>query len=366
MSIPNARILIVEDEAIPAEDLRLTLEECGYQVVGKASTGNEAIRLYEDHQPHLVLMDIYLKGDLDGVETIAWLSQRYGDVPVLYLTSYSDQIIRDRAKATNPLGYILKPFDDRTLPLSIEMALNRAESDRMRYESEQWLNTTLRSIGDGVIATDTSGKVKLLNPEAELLTGWTEQDAVGLPLTDVLPVAELKDRDLIEDFRTRSGNLRDQTQKIADTILVNRNGDRLPIDVTISPIVMRGMKCAGAVLAFRDISQRKQFEARLEHIANHDVLTGLPNRLLFSARLQYTLDQMDRLQKKFAVLYIDLDRFKPVNDTHGHECGDHILRSIGRRMKALLRKTDTVARLGGDEFVILLPYISQPLSLIHI
>ena len=188
-AMTSAQILVVEDQSIAALDVKKRLESSGYTVVALASSGEEAIRKATELRPDLVLMDIRLRGEMDGVEA----AERIGthlDIPVVYLTAYADEATLQRAKVTEPFGYLLKPFEERTLHSTVEMALYRHKMERRVKESERWLATTLKSIGDAVIATDPQGCVRSMNPIAEALTGWKLEDALGMDLPDIFQVKE--------------------------------------------------------------------------------------------------------------------------------------------------------------------------------
>ncbi len=178
----KASILIVEDEAIIADDLANKLRDRDYEVVGITARGEEAVALAQSRRPDLVLMDIQLAGAMDGVAAAEVIRQQC-DLPVVYLTAHSDRITLQRAKLTEPFGYILKPFEERELEAHIEMALYKHQTDRKLREQREWLRITLTSIGDAVIATDTAGRITFLNPVAESVTGWKERDALGRPIT---------------------------------------------------------------------------------------------------------------------------------------------------------------------------------------
>ncbi len=182
-----SRILVVEDDAIIAKDLESTLQRLGHSVVGIVASGCDAIRAVDEASPELVLMDIRLEGAIDGVEAAKRIGEQ-ADVAVIYLTAHSDEATLDRAKATAPHGYLLKPFDERDLRTAIHMGLYKSMLDRRLAEREAWFSATLRSIGDGVVATDASDAVQFMNPMAERLTGWSLDEARGRPLLDVLRI----------------------------------------------------------------------------------------------------------------------------------------------------------------------------------
>ena len=181
----QANIVIVEDEAIVAMDIKRCLKQLGYQVAGVAANSEDAVQQIVDNRPDLVLMDIRLKGDIDGIET-AWRIRQRVNVPIVYLTAHSDPETLERAKFTEPYGYILKPYEDRDLHTTIEMAIHRFHKVTEIVDNERSLQMILRSIGDAVIATDSYGYVTYMNAVAEVVTGLRRSDAVGRKMCDML------------------------------------------------------------------------------------------------------------------------------------------------------------------------------------
>ena len=182
MTTPS--ILIVEDEQIVAAGLKKRLQEFGYAVPAMATSGPEAIELAGRIQPDLVLMDIRLEGQMDGIEAAGQIRSRFR-LPIVYLTAYSNPEVLNRAKITEPFGYILKPYQERELHVVIETALYKHRMERKLQERERWFVATLTSIGDGVVATDENGCITFMNPMAEILTGWAAGDALGLTVERV-------------------------------------------------------------------------------------------------------------------------------------------------------------------------------------
>ena len=193
----GTRILVAEDESLIAEALRNTLEKMGLIVTGVVASGEDAIARAEETSPDLVLMDIRLRGNLDGIEAAGTIHDRF-DIPVIYLTAHSDDATVNRAKRTGPFGYLLKPFSGRELRVTVEMALQKHAMELRLRESEERYATTLTSIGDGVIATDTEGRVTFMNPVAEALTRWRREDALGLPLEKIFKIVDAVTRAIPE------------------------------------------------------------------------------------------------------------------------------------------------------------------------
>lgn len=258
----KAQILIVEDESIVAKDIQNTLKILGYAVSAVASSGEEAVKKAAETHPDLVLMDIVLGGDMDGVEAAAQIRARF-DIPVVYLTAYADDETLQRAKITEPYGYILKPFQERELHTAIEMGLFKHKMERKLKESEQWLATTLKSIGDAVMATDSHGCVTLMNPVAEALTGWKQEDAAGNPLKEVFNIVNEETGREVEDPATKVLREGVVVGLANHTVLIAKDGTKRPIDDSGAPIRDDKGNITGVVLVFRDITERRQAEKAL-------------------------------------------------------------------------------------------------------
>ncbi|MDL1985283.1 MAG: PAS domain S-box protein, partial [Deltaproteobacteria bacterium] len=252
----NSRILIVEDEGIIAKDIQSTLNRLGYSVIGIASSGEEAIKKAMEIHPDIVLMDIVLEGAMDGVEAAEYIHDHF-DIPVVYLTAYSDDTTLQRAKITEPFGYILKPFHEKELYTTIEMALYKHTMQRKLKESEQWLATTLKSIGDAVIATDTGKLITFMNPVAEALTGWKQEEAIGKPLKNVFKVINGKTGKQADDPVAKVLREGVIVGLANHTVLIAKDGTKRSVDDSGAPIIDDKGKIIGVVLVFRDITERK-------------------------------------------------------------------------------------------------------------
>jgi len=259
----DARILVVEDEKIVAKDLKQRLERLGYAVPAVAATGRDAVEKALDGNVDLVLMDIMLKGDMDGIQAAEQIRRRAG-LPVVYLTAYSDRETLSRAKVTEAFGYILKPFEERELETNIEVALYKHAMERRIREREQWLSTTLRSIGDAVISTDSRGRVAFMNPVAEELTGRTQQEAEGQALNQVFRLVDERTLEPVDGYAAQileHGGVRQL--RAGDVLLVAKDGHRLPIDDSAAPIADEEGGVQGVVVVFRDVTERRTAEVRL-------------------------------------------------------------------------------------------------------
>lgn len=258
----DPKILIVEDEVIVAENIRRNLEKLGYSVPAMAFSGEESVEKVQEFNPDLVLMDIVLKGKMDGIEAAEEIRSRF-NIPVVYLTAYSDDKTLLRAKISEPFGYILKPFNERELRTTIQIALHKHELETELKESRQWLLTTLKSIGDAVIATDSEGNIRFMNPVAEGLTKWEEKDALGKPFTDIFNIVSEKKRERVEDPVTtifREGGV---VELANETVLIAKDGSERFITDNGARIKDDRGGTMGAVIVFRDVTRQRKLEERL-------------------------------------------------------------------------------------------------------
>jgi PAS domain S-box-containing protein len=258
----NAQILVVEDEIIVAKSIQKRLENLGYSVPAVVASGEEAVEIAAEAQPDLVLMDIRLKGDMDGIEAAGHIQTSH-DIPIVYLTAYADEETLERAKVTDPSGYLLKPFELNELRTTVEMALYKYQMQCRLRDNERWLAATLKSIGDGVITADTSGYVTYMNPMAEALTGWKRQEALGKALVEVFNIIDEDTRRVVQNPVEQALGAGVVASLGNHTLLVARDGTETPIDDSGASIVDDKGNVTGSVLVFHDISQRRQAEEAL-------------------------------------------------------------------------------------------------------
>jgi diguanylate cyclase (GGDEF)-like protein/PAS domain S-box-containing protein len=469
----NARIQIVEDERIIALDLRHRLEGLGYRITGMAASGEEAIVQVQNDEPELILMDIHVDGELDGIETARRIcdDQR---IPVVYLTAYAEDETLNRAKTTRPYGYLVKPCETRELHATIQMALQRRQAeiaversdDRLRLALDvaclgvwewnavpqqfyagghlerilggapepvdagmagvlAWLHPddrqavelslrhsrmvngeyrfcrhagehrwveiharaypsdngdTARLLGvirdvserrtmqeqlqqagavfetaaEAILIVDATQHIQSVNPAFSLLTGYLADEIAGAAVERLVHARQHSSRFYERLATTHDGHWQGEIS------VLRKDASVFAAFEHVNAVRDATGALTHYVIAFSDISAIRRAEGQLEYLAHHDALTGLPNRTRFNDRLDQELDRARRNNHGCALLFIDLDGFKTINDTMGHMAGDRLLQVLAERIAAALRSTDTAARLGGDEFVVIMPQVHDP------
>jgi PAS domain S-box-containing protein len=285
------RLLIIEDESLVARDIENMAESQGYEVCGVASTGDQALLMAAEFQPDIVLMDVVIKGALDGIAVAEKIWESYR-IPIIYVTAYADEVTLKRARITEAFGYILKPFDERELKIAIEMAYYKSRMGMEFLEREEWLSTLLRSIGDGVIATDKHGEITFMNPLAERLTGWHQEEALKQPLREI--------------FRTVVSREGDEPE----IILWSRNGKKFSVEETRMPMSDGRRNSRGHVLVFRDVTARRSAEKELKESWEklHEALEGTIQAMALTIEIRdpYTAGHQRRVSKLSCAIAQDL------------------------------------------------------------
>ncbi|HUF21437.1 MAG TPA: diguanylate cyclase [Burkholderiales bacterium] len=358
MNDRSLAVLLVSDDAVAARLVRQVLAEHPWRL--------EWVRRITDAEDHLrrqavdvVLLDLSLP-DRQGIASFAALSSAAPRVPVVILADRHNEPAARQAARCGAQDYLLKTdLDDYWLPRFLRSAIERKAGDAARFLEEQRAQVTLNAIGDAVLCTDLEGNVTFLNPVAEGMTGWSSPDAIGRPLAEVFRILDAGTREPSADPMARAIREERTVCLTPDYILVRRDGFECAIEDSAAPIRDRGGNVTGAVIVFRDVGAARAMAQKMAHLAQHDFLTELPNRMLLADRVENALSLARRNGERRAVLYLDLDGFKSINDALGHAIGDKLLQSVAQRLVACVREADTVSRQGGDEFVVLLSASAQ-------
>ena len=358
--MPNyRRILLVQDDCNDAAAVRAVLSntaDATLQVVWVKTCG-EALQALSKGRPAIaaVLVELFLS-DSQGLETFEKIFTAAPHIPVLVLSAPQDEEIAKQAVQRGAQDYLLQArLDDYLLPKALTSMIDRARIGEALFEEKERAEVTLNSIGDAVMSCDIAGRVTYLNTVAEGLTGWSRVEAAGRPVEEVFRVLDSVTRSIamspmalaIEENRT--------VLLSPNTILCRRDGFEAAIEDSAAPIHDRRGQVTGAVMVFHDVSSARALTIKMSHLAQHDSLTDLPNRILLHDRLTQGMALAQRHAQKLALMFLDVDRFKNVNDSLGHDVGDRLLIMMAERLLSCVRSSDTVSRQGGDEFVILLP-----------
>jgi len=251
-------------------------------------------------------------------------------------------------------GTILKWFGTCTDIQDLKMV------EEALFVEKENAQVRLNSIGDAVVCADISGNINYLNSVAEKITGWSFKEAAGRPIAEVLQIKDSKSGETASNQLEKAVGQDLTLQLPANGVFVRRDGIEIPVEGSVAPIHDRAGELTGAVIVVRDVSAARTMAQQMSHLAEHDPLTGLPNRLLLNDRASQAIGLASRHNKSVAVLFLDLDGFKYINDSLGHPTGDKLLQSIAKALVGCVRTADTVSRQGGDEFVVLLSEIEQP------
>jgi diguanylate cyclase (GGDEF)-like protein/PAS domain S-box-containing protein len=359
-------ILLVQDHSRHADAVRdaLTYSSDGAFRVIWLTRCCDALNHLADKQQTVepvaaVLLDLFLP-DSSGIETFDRLFQAAPQIPILILTAVSDEGTAQLAVQRGAQEYLLSDrLDAYLLPKAIRSMIERAVNMEALFEEKERAQVTLDSIGDAVISTDVAGNVTYLNVVAESLTGWSRQDAAGHPFGDVFRIIDSVTRSPARNPMAFAIQSNKTVSLTPNCVLIRRDGVESPIEDSAAPIHDRYGRVTGAVMVFHDVSAARATTLSMSYLAQHDSLTDLPNRLLLNDRLTEALSLAHRYQRQLAVLFLDVDRFKHINDSLGHMIGDRLLQSIAQRLLGCVRESDTVSRQGGDEFVILLSEVAH-------
>ena len=306
-----------------------------------------------------VLLDLFLP-DSAGLETFDRLFHAAPQIPILILTAVQDEDTAKLAVQRGAQEYLLSDrLDAYLLPKAVRSMMERVANMEALFEEKERAQVTLDSIGDAVISTDIAGNVTYLNVVAESLTGWSKQEAAGHAFNDVFHIVNSVTRDPARNPIAFAIQSNETVGLTPNCVLIRRDGGESPIEDSAAPIHDRYGQVTGAVIVFHDVSAARAMTLSMSYLAQHDSLTDLPNRALLNDRLTEALSLAHRYHRQLAVLYLDVDRFKHINDSLGHMIGDRLLQSIAQRLLGCVRESDTVSRQGGDEFVILLSEVAH-------
>jgi len=354
-------LLLIESASSDRQTVRdVLVAASGILRIDHVTTVAEGLERLAAQPVSAVLLDLTLPEarNLTAVDELRKVSPK---VAIMILAPAAEQALARRAvdRGAND-SIVTDQVDTRSLLQLIALMFERRASEEQRFVELERADVTLNSIGDAVMTTDTQGNVTYLNAEAEGLTGWTRAEAFARPLSEVFDVTDGLTGQSAQDPSRMAIEHRKKVRLKGNYILVGRDGNETAIEHSAAPIHDRQGNILGAVIVFRDVIVSRERRLQMLHLAEHDALTDLPNRLLLNDRLARSIALSRRYGRRLAVLFLDCDRFKHINDTLGHAIGDQVLRSVSKRLATCVRESDTVSRHGGDEFLILLSEVDQP------
>jgi diguanylate cyclase (GGDEF)-like protein/PAS domain S-box-containing protein len=350
-------VFLVEDNPGDARLLREIFNEdrsLGVEFIHVECMG-DAEKYLARHTVDIVLLDLGLP-DAQGLEAVQRARAAAPSVALVVLTGLDDESLAAQSIQEGAQDYLVKESygSPRGLLRTLRHAVERKAMEEALFAEKERAQVTLDSIGDAVICTDISGNITFLNIVAERLTRWSRRAAMGQPMSEVFRVTDAASHEIVArppGVRTASA---ESEHSPSTRILVRGDGSVIPIEDCVAPIHDREGKASGTVTVFRDVSVARAMAEQISYSAAHDFLTGLPNRMLLNDRVAHAIALSPRHSSKVAVLFLDLDGFKYINDSLGHPVGDKLLQSIAKRLVGCVRGSDTVSRQGGDEFVVLM------------
>src|SRR5450432_475765 len=352
-------LLLMDDDPAHAQAFReaLLIANGGPFQGEWARTFAEGFERLEKKGIWAIFLNLHLS-DSQGLPAFDKLLQTAPGVPTLVLGGIEEEAIALEALQRGAKDYLLEDhIDSYSLARAIRNMAERETAEDTLFTEKARAQITLDSIGDAVISTGISGNVTYLNAVAEQMTGWSKEEALGCPFTEVFKII---DRNTRKSAPSPVASAIEKNMTVALTpncILVRRDGCESAIEDSTAPIHDRTGAATGAVIVFHDVSMSRAMVGEMKHLAQHDILTDLPNRMLLKDRLTQAIATAHRNSTQVAVMFLDLDQFKHINDSLGHAIADKLLQSVAVRLVSCVRSSDTVSRQGGDEFVVILSEI---------
>ncbi|MDR3751939.1 MAG: EAL domain-containing protein [Terracidiphilus sp.] len=357
----NAALLVESDPGL-ADAIRAMFNQQGPYAfeLSHVNSIEDAERHLAAHPVDVILLDVALAGTSE-LDAVLRTHAAAPHASIILLCAEYDRQLASNILQGDVQDYLIKgKIEPHELLRAMHNAVARKELQEPRFGNMNRAMVTLNSIGDAVICTDREGNISFLNPVAEAMTGWTLKEVAGHPLTEAFCIIDAATGQIAPNPMTKALGENSPAKMPVNCILIRRDGQHLFIEDSVAPIRDSNGMEAGAVMVVRDVTLARALSAQLIHLAEHDALTGLPNRLLLNDRLGQAIARASRDKALLAVLFVDLDGFKLINDSLGHRIGDQLLESVAKRLLKCIRTPDSVGRQGGDEFIVLLSDMQRP------
>jgi diguanylate cyclase (GGDEF)-like protein/PAS domain S-box-containing protein len=359
---PDKIVLLIENDAVETRTIRAMFEDHGSHSFKLADVEclADAEAYLAGHPVDVILLDLGLTHP-KGQDAVRRMRGTAPHVSMVLLCSLDDEPKAIQAIHEGAQDYLIKgQIEPHILMRALGNAVERTTNEEILIVEKERAEATLNCIADAVICTDMSGNITFFNPIASCMMGSPLKDAVGRHLTETFRIVDANTRNAILDPMAKAASENLTGQLPLNCVLIRPDGNEVFIEDSVAPIHDREGAVTGAVIVFRDVSAARAQSEQMTHLAEHDSLTGLPNRLLFCDRVGQAISLARRHGRRAAVLFLDLDGFKQINDSLGHAAGDEFLRSVAKRLLGCVRTPDTVSRQGGDEFVMLLQDLQKP------
>ncbi|MEW6369836.1 MAG: EAL domain-containing protein [Pseudomonadota bacterium] len=350
------RILIISPDPGDVRTLREALGNASdgpFEVEDAASLASSLQRIKQGGID-AILLDLSLP-DSHGLSSFDQVHAAARHTPIMTLCSLAQEHEAREAVQRGAQGWLSKGyFDNNLVPQSLRNVIERLKVEQNLFALQARAQITLNSIGDAVVSVDMRGRVDYLNIAAEVMTGWERDDAEGRKVAEVLVLVDSDGITPVVNPLEAVLQVEQAAGLSGEVVLIDRHGTCRRIEDSAAPIFDWDGQLVGAVMVFRDISDTVALTTQMKHLAQHDFLTNLPNRVLLNDRISQAIASARRSNTCPALLFLDLDKFKHINDSLGHAVGDRLLQAVAGRLLDCVRTSDTVSRHGGDEFVVLL------------
>jgi diguanylate cyclase (GGDEF)-like protein/PAS domain S-box-containing protein len=358
---PARTVLLIENQLEEARQIRDMIHDSGSSIfeLSRVESMSDAEKSLATGSVGIVLADLGLT-DPHGLEAVRRVRAAAPHAAIVLLASADAEAIAVQAIQEGAQDYLIKgQIEPRELMRALLNAAERKAIEETQLIEKERAQNTLDSMGDAVICTDASGKITFVNRVAEAMTGWTLKDAAGRAMAECVRIVDGITGETILNPMTKATSQGRKGTLPLNSVLISRDGHEALIEDSVAPIHNREGLVTGAVIVFHDVSATRALENDLTHSAQHDFLTGLPNRILLKDRVGQAISLARRQRCHAAVLFLDLDGFKHVNDSLGHLIGDKTLQSVANRLLDCVRSPDSVSRHGGDEFVVVLQELKR-------